>query len=97
MPGLENLALIPGCVGSSPIQNIGAYGTEVGEFIHTFGDAHLYLNHIEQIELQLSREPFALPKLVLKHPEKSIFEMEKEDIVLEGYKSHPGIKAPIAV
>lgn len=72
-------------------------GLEVGEFIHTFGDAHLYLNHIEQIELQLSREPFALPKLVLKHPEKSIFEMEKEDIVLEGYKSHPGIKAPIAV
>ena len=59
-------------------------GLEVGEFIHTFGDAHLYLNHIEQIELQLSREPFALPKLVLKHPEKSIFEMEKEDIVPGG-------------
>lgn len=72
-------------------------GLEVGEFVHTLGDAHLYLNHLEQIQEQLSREAFPLPKLVLKHPEKSIFEMEKQDIILEGYKSHPAIKAPIAV
>lgn len=72
-------------------------GLEVGEFVHTFGDAHLYLNHLDQIKEQLSREPYALPKLVLKDPEKSIFDMEKEDIILKGYQSHPRIKAPIAV
>lgn len=72
-------------------------GLEVGEFVHTLGDAHLYLNHLDQINEQLSREPYELPKLVIKTPEKSIFDMEKDDIVLEGYKSHPRIKAPIAV
>lgn len=72
-------------------------GLEVGEFVHTLGDAHLYLNHLDQVNEQLQREAFALPRLVLKHPEKSIFEMEKQDIVLEGYQSHPAIKAPIAV
>lgn len=72
-------------------------GLQVGEFIHTLGDAHLYLNHLEQMQEQLTREPFPLPELVLKHPEKSIFEMEKEEIILKGYQKHPSIKAPIAV
>ena len=72
-------------------------GLEVGDFVHTFGDAHLYLNHMDQIEEQLSREPHDLPELVIKHPEKSIFDMEKNDIIVKGYKSHPRIKAPIAV
>ncbi|MGP6147575.1 thymidylate synthase [Jeotgalibaca sp. A122] len=72
-------------------------GLKVGEFIHTFGDAHLYLNHMDQIKEQLSREVYELPELVIKNPEKSIFDMEKDDIVVKGYKSHPRIKAPIAV
>lgn len=72
-------------------------GLEVGEFIHTFGDAHLYLNHLDQIKEQLSREVYELPELIIKTPEKSIFDMEKEDIIVKGYKSHPRIKAPIAV
>lgn len=72
-------------------------GLEVGEFIHTFGDAHIYRNHMEQIQLQLSREPKALPKLVLKAPEKSIFDLDMADIALEGYDPHPTIKAPVAV
>ena len=72
-------------------------GLEVGEFVHTLGDAHLYLNHLEQVDLQLSREMFELPQLVLKYPEKSLYDLEVGDIVLEGYKCHPTIKAPIAV
>lgn len=72
-------------------------GLEVGDFVHTFGDAHLYLNHLDQINEQLSRDTYELPELVLKAPEKSIFEMEKDDIVVKGYTSHPRIKAPIAV
>ncbi len=72
-------------------------GLEVGDFVHTFGDAHLYLNHMDQINEQLSRETYELPELVLKAPEKSIFDMEKDDIFVKGYKSHPRIKAPIAV
>lgn len=72
-------------------------GLKVGEFIHTLGDAHLYLNHLQQVELQLSRQPYDLPQLRLKHPEKSLFEIEVTDISLEGYQSHPTIKAPIAV
>jgi thymidylate synthase len=72
-------------------------GLEVGDFVHTFGDAHLYLNHMNQINEQLSRETYELPELVLKAPDKSIFDMEKDDIFVKGYKSHPRIKAPIAV
>ena len=72
-------------------------GLEVGEFVHTLGDAHLYLNHLEQVDLQLSRETYELPQLVLKHPEKSLYDLEVVDVVLEGYECHPTIKAPIAV
>ncbi len=71
-------------------------GLEVGDFVHTLGDAHLYLNHLEQAKLQLSREPKALPKLKL-NPRSSIFDYVFEDVVIEGYDPHPGIKAPIAV
>ena len=72
-------------------------GLEVGDFVHTLGDAHIYSNHVDQINEQLSRETYALPELVIKDKNKSIFELEKDDIVLKGYKSHPRIKAPIAV
>ncbi|MBM6613748.1 thymidylate synthase [Desemzia sp. RIT804] len=70
---------------------------EVGEFVHTFGDAHLYSNHFEQITEQLSREPRAFPKLELNQEKSSIFDFEMEDIQIEGYDPHPRIKAPIAV
>ncbi|GEK91586.1 thymidylate synthase [Alkalibacterium kapii] len=69
---------------------------EVGEFIHTLGDAHLYLNHMEQITKQLSREPRELPKLLLTK-DKSIFDFEMDDIKVVDYHPHKGIKAPIAV
>ena len=72
-------------------------GLEVGEFVHTIGDAHIYLNHIEQVKEQLSREPRDLPTLTI-NPEKTlIFDIEMEDLVIEGYNPHPAIKAPIAV
>ena len=72
-------------------------GLEVGEFVHTLGDAHIYLNHMEQVETQLAREERELPTLVLKHPEKSMFEIDVDDVIVEGYNPHPTIKAPIAV
>lgn len=72
-------------------------GLEVGEFVHTLGDAHLYRNHIEQATLQLSREPRALPRLTLLNDRKNLFDFQYEDFVIEGYDPHPSIKAPIAV
>lgn len=72
-------------------------GLEVGEFIHTLGDAHLYSNHDEQMMMQLSREIREFPKLVLNQKKSSVFEFEVEDITVEGYDPHPSIKAPIAV
>jgi len=68
-----------------------------GEFVWTGGDVHLYSNHFEQASLQLSREPFPLPKLVIKRKPASMFEYEFEDFEIVNYQSHPGIKAPIAV
>ena len=70
---------------------------EVGEFIHTFGDAHIYNNHFEQVELQLSREPKALPKMILNPAIKDIFDFTFEDFTLEGYEPHPLIKGSVAV
>jgi thymidylate synthase len=70
---------------------------EPGEFVWTGGDVHLYSNHFEQAKLQLSREPFTLPRLDIKRMPNSVFEYEFEDFEIVGYQSHPAIKAPIAV
>ncbi|GBG07899.1 thymidylate synthase [Paenibacillus agaridevorans] len=72
-------------------------GLEVGDFVHTLGDAHIYSNHLEQIEAQLSREPKALPILRINPDKCSVFQFELSDLLLEGYDPHPAIKAPVAV
>jgi thymidylate synthase len=72
-------------------------GLEPGEFIHTFGDAHLYLNHLEQAREQLTRRPFALPVMRLNPAATDIFAFRYEDFSLQNYQAHPHIKAPIAV
>ncbi|MCA9923739.1 MAG: thymidylate synthase [Anaerolineales bacterium] len=72
-------------------------GYEPGDFVHTFGDAHLYTNHLEQAKLQLSREPYALPQMQLNPDVASIFDFRYEDFELVNYQCHPTIKAPIAV
>jgi thymidylate synthase len=72
-------------------------GLKPGEFVHTFGDAHLYLNHLEQAHLQLSRAPKALPTLQINSAVKDIFAFRYEDFALQGYEPHPHIKAQVAV
>ena len=72
-------------------------GLQLGEFIHTLGDVHLYTNHLEQAEEQLSRTPFELPHMVLNPDVKDLFAFRYEDFNLTGYRYHPHIKAPIAV
>ena len=71
-------------------------GLEVGDFVHTLGDAHLYLNHLEQADEQLQREPRELPKMLLNPDVKSIFDYKYEDFTLEDYDPHPAIKAPLS-
>lgn len=72
-------------------------GLEPGEFIHTFGDVHIYSNHLEQVKLQLSREPLPLPTMKLNPEVNNIFDFKYEDFTLENYQFHPPIKAPVAV
>jgi thymidylate synthase len=72
-------------------------GLEAGTFIHTLGDAHLYLNHLEQARLQLTRQPRPLPTLRIGPAAKDLFALRYEDFVLEGYEPHPHIKAAVAV
>lgn len=72
-------------------------GLKLGEFVHTFGDAHIYLNHLEQVETQLAREPRPLPRMILNPEVGDLFDFKYEDFTLEGYDPYPTIKAPIAV
>ena len=70
---------------------------EVGDFVHTFGDAHLYLNHMEQVEEQLARQPGSLPQMKLNTDTKDIFSFTYDDFELVNYQAQPNIKAPIAI
>jgi len=72
-------------------------GLGLGEFVHMLGDAHIYNNHLEQVKLQLSREPRPYPKMILNETVTSIFDFKYKDFILEGYNPHPHIKAPIAI
>jgi thymidylate synthase len=72
-------------------------GLGVGDFVHTFGDAHLYLNHLDQARQQLARTPRPLPQLRLNPQVGSLFDFRYEDIVFEAYDPHPLIRAPVAV
>ena len=74
-----------------------ACGLKPGEFVHTLGDAHLYLNHMEQAELQLSRKPFSAPRMLINSDRNDIFGLERSDFKLVEYEAHPSIRAPIAV
>jgi thymidylate synthase len=72
-------------------------GLQPGDFVHTLGDAHLYNNHLDQARLQLTREPFPMPRLWLNPERKSLFDFDYEDINIEGYQCHPAIRAEVSV
>ena len=70
---------------------------KLGEFVHTFGDAHIYLNHLQQVEIQLERTPYPLPEMKINSEINDIFKFKYEDFELINYQAHPKISAPIAV
>jgi len=70
---------------------------KIGDFVHTFGDAHIYSNHVDQVKLQLSREEFPLPKMILNTTIKNIFDFTIDDFTLENYQAHPHIKGAVAI
>ena len=72
-------------------------GLELGDFVHTFGDAHLYANHLEQVDTQLAREPYPLPTMKINKDVKDIFSFNIDDFELQNYQAHPHIKAPVAI
>jgi thymidylate synthase len=72
-------------------------GLEPGDFVHTFGDVHIYLNHLEQVKTQLSRDPFPLPTMKINPDCDDLFKFRYEDFELHNYQHHPAISAPIAV
>ena len=72
-------------------------GLKLGDFVHTFGDTHLYMNHLEQVETQLAREPYPLPRLVLRRKPPTLFDYTYDDIEIADYQSHAALKAPVAV
>jgi thymidylate synthase len=72
-------------------------GLEPGEFVHTFGDVHIYMNHLEQVKTQLSREPLPLPRMQINPAVRDLFAFRYEDFTLLDYRCHPAIPAPIAV
>jgi thymidylate synthase len=72
-------------------------GLEPGDFVHTFGDVHIYLNHLEQVETQLARDPYPLPEMKINPDRRDLFDFRYEDFELTGYQHHPAIRAPIAV
>lgn len=72
-------------------------GLKAGDFVHSFGDAHIYTNHLEQVKLQLTREPRTLPKMIINPEKKDIFSFDYEDFTLEGYDPHPHIAGKVAV
>ena len=79
------------------IEKLSELGLKPGSFVHTFGDLHLYANHVEQAELQLAREPRSLPQMKLNPAVKNIHDFKYEDFEIVGYDPHPAIKAPVAV
>ena len=72
-------------------------GLEPGDFVHTFGDVHIYLNHMEQVKTQLARDPYPLPEMTINPDREDLFDFRYEDFDLRGYRCHPAIRAPIAV
>jgi thymidylate synthase len=72
-------------------------GLNIGDFIHTFGDVHIYSNHLEQVELQLKRKPKTLPKIKINSSVDNIFDFDFDDFELIDYEPHPAIKAPVSV